>query len=63
MNQSVLSFVVFSCRHLFSRNDLDMVQLLLRFGADPLLYDSRSRCAYDLANKEVGSEGENGSGF
>jgi len=35
------------------QNDLDMVQLLLWFGADPLLYDSRSRCAYDLANKEV----------
>ena len=48
--------------HVFSRNDLDMVQLLLWFGADPLLCDSRSRCAYDLANKEVGRSAKRWTG-
>jgi hypothetical protein len=36
-----------------TRNDPEMVALLLWFGADPLHFDSGSRTAYDCATTEA----------
>ena len=38
-----------------TRNDPEMVALLLWFGADPLHFDSRNRTAYDCATTEAGT--------